>query len=254
MAAQATAAGASAFGQNARATTVNSTAIGFNALATGSTAVGANSQATGVGSAAFGAGAIASGSQSTALGETSQATAANTVAVGYGARATASGAVAVGQGAQASGTDSIAIGRGAVATQSNQIVIGSSATTVQSPSLTTPAARAAQSGPLEVVTSDANGNLATDGGELFRRQNENTEGIAMALAMAATPFLENGKNIAVSANGGYFEGEGALAFTGIARLGNGLILKNDSLYLTGGLGTGVQRGTFGARAGVTFSW
>ena len=76
------------------------------------------------------------------------------------------GSTAIGEKGASTGsfTNATAIGNGAVATRDNQVVIGTASDTYTAPGITSAASRAAQSGPLQVVTTDANGNLASDGG------------------------------------------------------------------------------------------
>lgn len=47
------------------------------------------------------------------------------------------------------------------------MMFGTASNTYTMPGIISDASRAAQTGPLELVTSDANGNLATDGGSLL---------------------------------------------------------------------------------------
>ncbi len=93
-------------------------------------------------------------------------------------------ATALGFEAEARGERSTAVGTGAVATRDNQIVLGVAARVDDStttgvdefraasaytlPGLPAASGRAAQTGPVQLVTTDADGNLATDGGALHR--------------------------------------------------------------------------------------
>jgi hypothetical protein len=139
-----------------------------------------------------------------------------------------------------------AFGNGATVTRANQQAFGTAANTYTMAGITSTASRAAQSGPLEVVTTDANGNLASDGGEIFRRLDENTEGVALALAMDA-PTLLPGENFALTGNWGTFEGENAVAFSGTLRIAN-------NISLNGGVGFGASSGNVGRRAGLRIGW
>jgi autotransporter adhesin len=96
---------------------------------------------------ALGANATASGNASSAMGQ--------------GASAAGDFSVAIGQGASAPFANSVAIGQGAAATRANQVALGNTANTYTLPGLASAASRAAQSGPLQLVTADANGNLGT---------------------------------------------------------------------------------------------
>jgi hypothetical protein len=107
------------------------------------------------------------------------------------------------------------------------------------------------------VTSDSNGNLATTDAETFITNSaafhdlqndvrDNSEGVAMALAMGGGPsVLPDNKAVAVSANYGAFEGESAGAFSGVARVQGDLFLN---------AGVGFTTHTTGGRAGLTFAW
>jgi trimeric autotransporter adhesin len=74
--------------------------------------------------------------------------------------ATGGNSVALGIGASATHANASAIGNGATTTRDNQVVIGTATNTYTTPGVTSNASIAAQSGPLSVVTTDANGNLA----------------------------------------------------------------------------------------------
>jgi hypothetical protein len=138
-------------------------------------------------------------------------------------------------------------------------MLGTATNTITAPGITSAASRAAQTGPVLIVTSDAGGNLAAvspdeivTGSAAFQglasSVEKNSEGVAMALAMTGTgSILPEGKDFAISANIGTFEGEGAMAFGGVARL-------SDSFFASGGLGLGTNEGTTGGRAGVTYAW
>ena len=123
--------------------------------------------------------------------------------MGTNTQANADGSVAI-------GTDST--GQGAVATQKNEFVLGTKNQTYTAPGITSGLSRSRQSGPLEVVTSDANGHLATDNGQLFHELNNIgneadrvRSGVALAIAMAG-PDLTGNERFGVSANWGNFDG------------------------------------------------
>jgi len=218
-------------------------AIGRGAVASGSTAVGGAAQATGANSAAFGADAATTGDNSTALGEQSLASGTGSTALGEGARATQSNAMALGAGAQS--------------TAANQVMIGTAANTYTLPGIASAASRTAQVGPVELVTTDAQGNLATDGGaftggvgtslsRLDKQIRENRDGIAMALALQS-PSLAGAESYAFSAGWGGFDGGSAFAASGAVRIAPGA-------QLDGGIGIGLRENTLGGRLGVTFKW
>jgi trimeric autotransporter adhesin len=74
--------------------------------------------------------------------------------------ATGTNSVALGMGASATHNNAAAIGSGATTTRDNQVVVGTATNTYTTPGITSNASIAAQSGPLSIVTTDANGNLA----------------------------------------------------------------------------------------------
>ena len=77
--------------------------------------------------------------------------------------------------------------------------------------------------------------------------NRIVPGVAMALAMAGGLVLPQGKDFAISGNLGTFGGRNALAFGAIGRVSN-------NVYLTGGVGAGLNSGTVGGQGGVIFAW
>jgi hypothetical protein len=134
------------------------------------TAVGitSGSQVTGSSNVAIGdtSGGIVTGSFNTGVGFVAGTgvTGDNNVAIGKQAaqNITASNTVAIGTKALASANGAVAIGNGAQATRQNQVVLGTGAYTYTLPGITSAASSAAQTGPVQLVTSDANGNLATN--------------------------------------------------------------------------------------------
>ncbi|MEL6862415.1 MAG: hypothetical protein AAGL11_11300 [Pseudomonadota bacterium] len=162
-----------AVGADSVASAEDSTAIGESSLASaeGATAIGEDSTATGVESVAIGENAFASGNNAIAIGTDLDTNSDGATAAGVGA-------VSIGADATAGFDNSVAIGQGAATTRANQISVGTATNTVTVAGITSAESRAAQSGPLELVTSDANGNLATDGGVFFSQFSGNTAAIA----------------------------------------------------------------------------
>jgi autotransporter adhesin len=287
------AAGAVACGTNATASGLQSTAVGNSATASGnnssayglistasgvqSSAFGVQSAATGAGSSAFGNSSEASGIQSTAVGNSSTASGNNASAFGLAATANGTSSAAIGAGAEAGGVNSVAlgstaqanfdnstaIGGGAQTTAANQVAIGTSSNTYKISGITSAASTAAQTGPVSVVTTDSNGNLAAvdlaslglGGADLSainsrldehdKKISKNTEGVAIALAMAGVPTLTASEKFAMSANWGTFEGENGFAAGGAVRL-------DSNVQINGGIGFGGE--TVGGRAGVRIGW
>lgn len=90
------------------------------------------------------------------------------------------------------------------------------------------------------------GQFASQINQLVNQVNQANEGIAISYAMPA-PFVPAGKSFAVNFNYGNFQGSNALAAGAVYKV-------NDSFYLSGGLGFGLNNGTVGSRAGVMFAW
>ena len=234
----------SMIGMNAQ----NATAIGQDAqaLATDATAIGQGSRATFVGATAIGQGAQAINDPTTAVGFMAVASGTNASAFGANAVASGNNSTAIGQGARATATNSAAFGRAAQATRANQVAIGTATNTYTFAGVTSPASRAVQSGPTQLLTTDGNGNIASDGGSYARTIDENTEGVAMAMAMDA-PDLRQHERFALKGNWGNFEGENALAFTGTVRL-------SQRVSFDAGIGIGTNHGNVGGRAGLRIGW
>ena len=125
------------------------------------------------------------------------------------------------------------------------MAFGTAASTYTMAGVNSGASTAAQSGPTEFVTADANGNLATDGGATNIIINKNTAGIAGAFALSGIPeILPNGTRYAVAANWGTFGGANAAAIGGVARI-DGDLFFNAATVL--GYAPGV-------RAGLAYCW
>ena len=168
-----------AVGNNARAWSPNTVAVGHNALAslTNGTAVGQNSMAH---------------RHAAAFGQYARAADQFTIAIGQGSYANASGASAIGRGAHAGWAGSTAIGAGARTERDFQMVFGGTANTYTLPGITSAASRSSQSGAVQLVTTDASGNLATDGGVFEARiaQIEEALGLTPPTPQAAPPVAQ----------------------------------------------------------------
>jgi hypothetical protein len=106
---------------------------------------------------------------------------------------------------------------------------------------------------LQLVTSDGNGNLATDGGRLYSQledlednYDELAEGVAMSLALQS-PAVPAGSTFAISGGIGHFDKSQSLAVAGAYR-------TSERVLWSGGLGVGLDEGKVGARLGVSYSW
>ena len=252
-----------AFGFSAEATAFGSTALGHDATASGaaSAALGQLATASGISAQAIGTFSFADGEGSTAVGFASGAVGDYSTAVGYNATADGAYSTALGTDSYALYANSTAIGHSAFTTRPDQIMLGTATNTYTAPGITSAASTAAQSGPVQVVTTDSAGNLAAQDpaslglagiGDIQALQsdlNQTQMGVAMAMALSGVPnILPEGANYAVSANWGGFSGESAVAIGGAARL-------TDRLFLNGGGALGASgRPTGGGRAGLTFAW
>ncbi|GBF28046.1 hypothetical protein MnTg02_03108 [bacterium MnTg02] len=184
------------------------------------------------------------------------------VALGLDASSAGTDAIAVGTNAQANATGSAAFGQGAVANLSGQQVFGTQSNTYTTPGITSALSRSRQTGPLDVATSDALGNMGTDGGEIFTTLSENQAGIAIAMSLMAPQLSENEK-FGIGINWGMFRQSQALSFSvaGVIRenaFGNGARISLDA-----GLGFSLREKSFGGRnsgknyggrMGVQISW
>ena len=212
----------------------------------------------------------ASGANSSniAIGTSANASGAGTsnTAVGANSIATGGNASAFGTGASATFANSAAFGNGATATRASQQVFGTGANTYTMGGITSAASRAAQTGPLQVVTSDASGNLATQSAAaagiastedisainsrldaLNSRTSKAITGVAMAFAMAGVPTLTGEENFAVTMNWGTFEGAHGTAISAALRLA-------ENVQLNAGFGYGIDERIVGGRAGLRFAW
>jgi len=254
-----------AVGQGSRAE-VDGTAVGQNAAAiAGGTAVGSSANA-GFLATSIGRDSGAN-TDGTAMGNGARANGVGSVALGRGAIANGENSVAVGNGAQANGNGSVAIGRDstgqvAVANNQNEFVLGTANHTYTAPGITSGASRAAQSGPLEVVTTDKNGHLASDGGLLYNTLSEFGAGIAIAMSLE-NPDLVGNERFGIAANLGFFEGNVALGVSMMGVLGHNFTGNGERWALSGAVGVSLDNEEFGGhsagstvagRAGVQVSW
>ena len=230
----------------------NGAGVGYGNNATNNIAMG-----TGAGNGVNANNTVSIGTNALAAGESG-------VAIGNLAYAAGPNDTALGAGATVTADHSTALGAGAKATLPNQFVMGTKSDTYKAPGVTSSLSRSRQSGPLEVVTSDANGNLATDGGQIFnkldnlsRRTNENSAGVALALA-AVNPDLTGNESFGMSANWGNFDGSNAfgMGFEGV--IGHDWLSRGDRVAITGGFGVGFVDGggndVWGGRLGGQWTW
>lgn len=207
-----------------------------SATAGGSVAVGTDSDNDGTGTTADGGLATAVGADATATGELSTAVGAFSSALEDG---------------------STAVGAGATAALPNEFVLGTSGNTYTAPGISSILSRQRQSGPLTLLTTDAAGHLASDGGAVFRSIADVSAGVALSLAMDA-PDLAPTETFAVRAGYGNFEGD-SHAF-GLSAIGS-LTAVGRRFTWDAGFGAGWAEfasydsdATWGGRAGLQMSW
>ena len=105
----------------------------------------------------------------------------------------------------------------------NQMRFGTATATRMTRRASTVASTAAQSGPTQIVTSDASGNLATAGVNSLLENSTAFKGFVrrrvMAIAMGGgATTLPPGQNFDIGVNWGTFDGQNAVGITGVARL------------------------------------
>jgi hypothetical protein len=248
------------------------TAVGGSSNASGSqsenTASGASADAHGGASfnTATGTLANASGNNSSnvAMGKSADAHGDGTSNTAVGANSlAANNSSAFGAGAQAAFINSAAFGNGAKATRANQQVFGTNSNTYTMPGVTSAASKAAQSGPTQVVTTDAFGNLGvtapstiglasgadltTSVDLLSRRINKANTGVAMAFAMAGVPTVLPHEKFVFTTTWGTFQGENGAALSGAVRIYRNVQLQGSFAY-------GFRENMAGGHAGLRFGF
>src|SRR5262249_52388448 len=155
--------------------------------------------------------------------------------------------------------------------RANQQAFGTASNTYTMGGITSGASKAAQSGPVQVVTSDGAGNLATStlaglgrgsgGGihainsplagiharldNLTTQSNKAMTGVAMAFAMAGVPTLMPNERFAITMNWGNFQSANGLALNAAVRL-------DEHVQFNAGVGYGANQNIVGGRAGLRF--
>jgi autotransporter adhesin len=255
-------------GSGSNASGDSSVAIGDGAVAQDGAAVsiGAGNVASGAGAVAIGDPNLATGRGAVAIGADNQATGLGAVAIGADSVANGRSAVALGSNANAGAAGSVAIGENAVATRANQVALGSSASTYTLAGIGSAESNAAQSGAVELVTTDAAGNLGTSsldlaaieglGGRTGALEGQVTAlnqglrgangGIAAAMAMGGT-VMPPGSSFAMSFNLATYRGEQGFSGSAVARV-------SEAVWVSGGVAGSTVRGSTGGRVGVTFGW
>ena len=195
-------------------------AIGTNPAANGdnsfNTAIGTAAEANGNNSENFAMGraanAIGNDSFNTAMGRSANAAGnsgrnlavgfsanaagsnSNNVAIGTSSVSTGGDSTAIGPTANATFANSAAFGNGATATRVNQQIFGTATNTYTLPGVTSAASTAAQGAVSGLITTDAAGNLASDGGATTTSITTNTTNITNN----ATSITNNTNNISTN--------------------------------------------------------
>ena len=94
-----------------------------------------------------------------------------------------------------------------------------------------------------VISTDAAGNLASDGGAFGGQLNSNVDGIAMVFALKA-PHVPVDRTAAFTGGFGFFDGNTAFG-------GGAGIRINPNFLLDVGVSVGFQSGKVGGRVGIT---
>jgi autotransporter adhesin len=211
-----------ALGSGSVASGERSVAIGTNAVAENGAAVsiGAGNRASGAGAVAIGDPNVATGRGAVAIGADNFASGDGAVALGADSVANGRSAIALGRGANARAAASVAIGEGAVASRAGQVSLGSAASTYTLAGIGSAESRAAQSGDLRYLTSDAAGNLAlSDIGpgaigqldwQIRRDRDDARRGIATAVAIGTAPIPSEPGRTSYVLNGATYRGEQAI--------------------------------------------
>jgi hypothetical protein len=168
---------------------------------------------------------------------------------------------AVGTGATATASGSAAYGNGAVASLYDQQVFGTSSNTYTTPGITSLLSQQRQSGPLQLTTTDINGNLASDNGDTFTAISRLQAGVAIALAAEAPPLTAS-QNFGVRVGWGNYQGDAnAVAASAIGVVCRGCFSYGDRITIDGSVGAGWSEfktynsgNTVGGRAGLSWGW
>jgi len=233
----------------------------------GNGVVGVGNQASGIGSgngvdgfdnqasgAFAGNGVTGDSNIAVGTGAGNAITASNTISVGTGARAGAQNSTAVGSDAQVADAHerSTAIGYGARSEFVDEVSLGAKdgSATYTTPGITSGKSLSRQSGPLEVVTTDSNGHLASDGGAIFSALSELNGGVAIAMAMV-NPDLVANETFGIAGNISYWNENVALGFSAVGVVGRNLFGTGERLAVSGAVGVSLEEQSFGRRGSET---
>jgi hypothetical protein len=188
---------------------------------------------------------------------------------------------ALGANSSVQHNNSTALGAGAKSTDERQVTLGTKDETIRAEGITSQKSKDRQIGPREVVTSDAGGRLATDGGQIFStlgthnsqiaalqdlagvhgarldahsallsqhtaQLDEQAKGLAIAMAMPDA-WLSDKKRFGIFGAVGGFGDETALGFAAIGRI-------DETWSLNAKLGADTEFDQFGWQIGVGAQW
>jgi hypothetical protein len=177
------------------------------------------------------------------------------------------GGTALGADAKVTHQGSTALGAGAKSTDTDQVTLGTQKDTIKAPGITSQKSKDRQQGSLEVVTSDSEGRLATDGGAIFnqlgeygsrldshsamlsahsKKLEEHSKGIAIAMSLPDA-WLESNKRFAIAGSLGGFDDQTAIGAAAIFRL-------DETWTVNGKLGSDTDFEQFGWTVGARASW
>jgi hypothetical protein len=141
------------------------------------------------------------------------------------------------------------------------MMFGTAADTYTAPGIDSPLSKARQSGPLRLATTDASGNLATDGGATFTEIAKVKAGVAIAMAMDA-PTLTRSENFGLRAGWANFDrNANAYGVSAIGVICRECFVGIDRIAIDAAAGVGTSSfssygsgSIVGARAGAQLTW
>ena len=140
-------------------------------------------------------------------------------------------------------------------------MFGTSANTYTAPGITSDLSEQRQIGRLQLTTTDAFGNLASDNGDTFKAISRLQAGVAIALAAETAP-LGPSQSFGVRMGWGNYQGEAnALALSAIGVLCRECFTFGDRISIDASIGAGWSEfksygsgNVVGTRAGLSWTW
>jgi hypothetical protein len=145
--------------------------------------------------------------------------------------------------------------------QASAQVFGTKANTYTTPGITSDLSQQRQTGPLELITSDTDGNLASDNGDTFKAVSRLQAGVAIAMAAQAPPLTAS-QNFGVRVGWGNYQGDAnGVAASAIGVLCRGCFAYGDRITVDGSVGAGWSEfktynsgNVVAGRGGVSWGW